>query len=181
MVRSYPRRNFGKQSGISRLILVVAVVIVLALVSVGVVFLYIKPGGSGTTSSSGQAVTLNGAGSTLVYPLMSSWTYNYTVLNPNIRINYASVGSGAGITQIEAKIVDFGASDAPLSNTQYTALTVGKSSSNNVLQIPEVAGAIVPAYNIPNNAYRAPLNWKWIEFHWTSACEYLSGQDHKME
>ena len=115
-------------------------------------------------SSSNQSVTLNGAGSTLVYPLMSAWTYNYTVLNPNIRVNYASVGSGAGISQIESKIVDFGASDAPLSLVQYTALTAGHAGTKNVLQIPEVAGAIVPAYNIPNNATGLPLIGNGLNF-----------------
>jgi len=151
MVSSHSIKKYGHQSAISRIILVVVIVAILAVVSAGVVIaFYGNKGGLGsTTSSSNQAAILNGAGSTLVNPLMSAWTYNYTILNPNIRVNYASVGSGAGITQIEAKIVDFGASDAPLSFTQYQALTTGNSSNTGVLQIPEVAGAVVPAYNLP--------------------------------
>jgi len=128
------------------MVLVIAVVAVLVIVSVGIVILNTK-GGTSTTST--QPVTLNGAGSTLVNPLMSAWTYNYTVLNPGIRVNYASIGSGAGISQLEARVVDFGASDAPLSATQYAALTNGNQTVAGVLQIPEVAGAIVPAYNLP--------------------------------
>jgi len=132
---------------ISRIILVVIVVVILVVVSVGAVVAL--NGNSGKTTTSIQQVTLNGAGSTLVNPLMSSWTYNYTILNPNIRVNYASIGSGAGITQLEARVVDFGASDAPLNLAQYTAFTAGNSSHTGVLQIPEVAGAVVPAYNLP--------------------------------
>ena len=125
---------------------------VIAIISLGVVVGFygskLSAGGS-STNSSNQKVTLSGAGSTLVYPLMSAWTYNYTVLNPNILINYASVGSGAGITQIEAKTVNFGASDAPPSVSQYAAMSTGNASNVGVLEIPEVAGAVVPAYNLP--------------------------------
>jgi len=84
---------------------------------------------------------------------MSAWTYNYTILNPNVRINYASIGSGGGIAAITAKTVDFGASDAPLSSTQY-----GNLSSQGILQIPEVAGAVVPAYNLPGIATGLKFN-----------------------
>ena len=135
-----------RRAAISRIILVVAVVVILVIVSVGAVVAL--NGKSGITTSN-QQVTLNGAGSTLVNPLMSAWTYNYTVLNPNIRVNYASVGSGAGITDIEAKTVNFGASDAPPNVSQYAALDGGNASKVGVLEIPEVAGAVVPAYNLP--------------------------------
>jgi phosphate transport system substrate-binding protein len=159
--------KFGQRNAIATTMLVAVVVIVIVIVIVGA---YVAVSGgaktvtsvvtSGTTSisvvtsgvtstvvtssSAAPSVTLNGAGSTLVFPLMSSWTYNYTILNPNVRINYASVGSGAGIAQITAKTVNFGASDAPLSAAQY-----GNLSSQGILQIPEIAGAVVPAYNLP--------------------------------
>jgi phosphate transport system substrate-binding protein len=91
------------------------------------------------TPAAGQ--TLNGAGSTLVAPLMDAWSIDYT----NNTINYASVGSGAGIQDITSKTVDFGASDAPLSPTQRAAIP-----SPGVVTIPESAGAAVPVYNLPS-------------------------------
>lgn len=87
------------------------------------------------------AETLNGAGSTLVAPLMFTWAASYT----NNTVNYASVGSGAGIADITQKTVDFGASDAPLNPTQRAAIP-----SPGVVTIPESAGAAVPVYNLPS-------------------------------
>jgi len=85
--------------------------------------------------------TLAGAGSTLVAPLMFAWSTDYT----NNTVNYASVGSGAGITDITDKTVDYGASDAPLNPTQRAAIP-----SPGVVTIPESAGAAVPVYNLPS-------------------------------
>jgi len=87
-----------------------------------------------------SSATLTGAGSTLVAPLMDAWAQQYTAST----VNYASVGSGAGIAQITAKTVDFGASDAPLNPTQRAAIP-----SPGVVTIPESAGAAVPIYNLP--------------------------------
>ncbi len=87
-------------------------------------------------------ITLNGAGATFPYPLISKWSSEYNKINPNIQINYQSVGSGAGIKQITAKTVDFGASDAPLTEQEY-------SNVSGILQIPESIGAVVIAYNLP--------------------------------
>jgi phosphate transport system substrate-binding protein len=98
---------------------------------------------SSTPSLSGS---LNIAGSTLVQPLMSSWTFAYGQVQPGVQVNYASVGSGAGITDITKQTVDVGASDAPLSSAQYSALPAGST----LVTIPESISAVVPAYNIPN-------------------------------
>jgi len=87
-------------------------------------------------------LTLNGAGATFPYPLISKWSSEYSKINPDIQINYQSVGSGAGIQQITANTVNFGASDAPLSEKVYKNLT-------GILQIPETIGAVVVAYNLP--------------------------------
>jgi len=99
---------------------------------------------STTTKSTGctlpAATSLSGAGSTLVAPLMIAWSLAYTAST----VNYASVGSGAGISDITAKTVDYGASDAPLSPTQRAAIP-----SPGVATIPESAGAVVPIYNLP--------------------------------
>ena len=62
---------------------------------------------------SADAQTLNGAGTSFPYPVYSQWAYKYNSLT-GVRINYQSIGSGGGIAQINAKTVDFGASDAPL-------------------------------------------------------------------
>ena len=95
------------------------------------------------STTTGAPATLNGAGSTLVFPLMSAWTFAYQQYTGNVQVNYQSVGSGAGITQLTAKTVDFGASDAPLSSAQYAA------APGAVMTIPESASAVVPAYNLP--------------------------------
>ncbi len=89
-----------------------------------------------------ETVTLNGAGATFPYPLISKWSSEYNKMKPNIQINYQSVGSGAGIKQITAKTVDFGASDAPLTEQEYANIS-------GILQIPESIGAVVVAYNLP--------------------------------
>jgi phosphate ABC transporter phosphate-binding protein len=89
-----------------------------------------------------ETVTLNGAGATFPYPLISKWSSEYNKIKPNIQINYQSVGSGAGIKQITARTVDFGASDAPLTEQEY-------GNVSGILQIPESIGAVVVAYNLP--------------------------------
>jgi phosphate transport system substrate-binding protein len=94
------------------------------------------------TTKALETVTLNGAGATFPYPLISKWSSEYNKIKPNIQVNYQSVGSGAGIKQITAKTVDFGASDAPLTEQEYTNVS-------GILQIPESIGAVVVAYNLP--------------------------------
>jgi phosphate transport system substrate-binding protein len=87
-------------------------------------------------------VKLNGAGATFPYPIYSKWFSEYNKLNPDVQINYQSIGSGGGIQQIKAKTVDFGASDAPLSGDEEKAMP------GPVVQIPTVAGSVVVAYNL---------------------------------
>ncbi len=95
-----------------------------------------------TVQKAPETVTLNGAGATFPYPLISKWSSEYNKIKPNIQINYQSVGSGAGIKQITEKTVDFGASDAPLTEKEY-------ANVSGILQIPESIGAVVVAYNLP--------------------------------
>ncbi len=101
-----------------------------------------QPDGVQPTAKAPETVTLNGAGATFPYPLISKWSSEYNKIKPNIQINYQSVGSGAGINQITAKTVDFGASDAPLTEKEYANIS-------GILQIPESIGAVVVAYNLP--------------------------------
>lgn len=89
-----------------------------------------------------ETVTLNGAGATFPYPLISKWSSEYNKIKPDVQINYQSVGSGAGINQITSRTVDFGASDAPLTAQEY-------ANAKSILQIPESIGAVVVSYNLP--------------------------------
>ena len=89
-----------------------------------------------------NAVTLNGAGSTFVYPAMSRWTKDYSQSHPNLQINYQSIGSGGGVQQVKNGTVDFGASDHPLDDTELSQI-------KPVLQIPETAGPVCITYNLP--------------------------------
>ena len=95
-------------------------------------------------SNAGQ-LELTGAGATFPNPIYSKWVLEYARLHPNIRINYQSIGSGGGIRQFMDRTVDFGATDGPMADSLITAV------GGNVLHIPTVLGAVVPAYNIPQS------------------------------
>jgi len=86
---------------------------------------------------------INGAGATFPYPLYSKWFDEYTKVDPSVRFNYQSIGSGGGQKQILAQTVDFGASDATMTD-ENLAKAPGK-----LLHLPTVAGAVVVTYNIP--------------------------------
>jgi len=92
-------------------------------------------------SASAQDNTLQGAGSTFINPLFSKMFSQYTAS----KVNYQSIGSGGGITQLTNKTVDFGDSDAPLNDEQTTKL----GGPGAVLHIPMASGAAVVIYNIP--------------------------------
>ena len=86
-----------------------------------------------------QATDITGAGSSFVYPVLTKWSAAYAEKTGN-QLNYQSVGSGAGIAQIKAGTIDFGASDAPLSSEDLKKFGLG--------QFPLVVGGIVPVVNI---------------------------------
>ncbi len=88
---------------------------------------------------------INGAGATFPYPIYSKWFDEYAKVDPSVRFNYQSIGSGGGQKQITARTVDFGASDGPMSD-ENLAKTPGK-----ILHLPTVAGADVITYNLPGN------------------------------
>jgi phosphate transport system substrate-binding protein len=88
---------------------------------------------------------INGAGATFPYPIYSKWFDEYAKVDPSVRFNYQSIGSGGGQKQITARTVDFGASDGPMSD-ENLAKAPGK-----LLHIPTVAGADVITYNLPGN------------------------------
>src|SRR6185437_14466105 len=95
---------------------------------------------SGCKSS--KTVSLLGAGSTFVNPVMTRWVEGFMQGHPGININYQSIGSGAGIQQVRAGTVDFGASDAPMTDAQMKGMPP-------VIQFPESAGPVVVTYNLP--------------------------------
>jgi phosphate ABC transporter phosphate-binding protein len=109
----------------------------------------------GGFKAAGQVTTLNGAGSSFVYPLISAMAANYNKLNPNVQVNYQPVGSGAGITDFQAKSVDFAGTDAPLSASQRNNIT---TNIGVPLTIPESIGAVAIAYNLPGIATGLKLN-----------------------
>lgn len=93
-------------------------------------------------SVNAQQVTINGAGATFPFPLIDTWRVEYQKVNPDVSLNYASIGSGGGIKQFTEKTVDFGATDAPLSSTEF-------QKAGNAVHIPETIGSVVISYNLP--------------------------------
>ncbi len=90
-----------------------------------------------STLAAAQDVT--GAGASFPAPLYSKWASDYNKAT-GVKVNYQSVGSGAGLKQIEAKTVDFGASDAPLKDEEL--------AKKGLMQFPTVVGGVVPVVNI---------------------------------
>jgi len=89
------------------------------------------------------AQDLTGAGATFPYPIYSKWFSDYAT-KTGVKINYQSIGSGGGIRQLSEQTVDFGATDAPMSDAE-----LAKAKGGPVLHIPTVLGAVVVTYNVP--------------------------------
>ena len=90
-----------------------------------------------------SATDLNGAGSTFVAPIYQRWGQDYNSAHSDVQVNYQSLGSGAGVKQFMAGTVDFGASDAAMSDDEMAKVSSG------VVLLPMTAGSIVLAYNLP--------------------------------
>ena len=93
--------------------------------------------------SGAQAQKLTGAGATFPYPIYSKWFAEYSAAHPGVEINYQSIGSGGGIRQVTAGLVDFGASDMPMTDEALAG------SKIKLVHIPTVLGAVVPIFNVP--------------------------------
>ena len=104
-----------------------------------------KPASDGAAASpaSTSSVDLNGAGATFPFPIYSKWFSDYAA-KTGVKINYGSVGSGAGIKQLSEGTVDFGASDGPMNEEEMAAAKGGA-----VMHFPTVMGAVVLTYNLP--------------------------------
>jgi phosphate transport system substrate-binding protein len=99
--------------------------------------------GGDQTKRAGGGASLTGAGATFPNPIYTKWFDAYNKLT-SVRINYQSIGSGGGIRQFTEGTVDFGASDAPMTDEQVSAV------KGNVLHVPTVLGAVVATYNLPS-------------------------------
>jgi phosphate transport system substrate-binding protein len=88
-------------------------------------------------------MTLQGTGATFPAPLYQRWFNEYNKMHPDVEINYQALGSGAGIKQFQQGLVDFGASDAAMTDAEMAAV------KNGVVLLPMTAGSIVLTYNIP--------------------------------
>jgi phosphate ABC transporter phosphate-binding protein len=132
-------------------IAVVIVVILVVVVGWQAGWFKSSSSSSSTTGVTGCTLpspgTLKGEGSTLVAPLMDQWASSYWT---TMIVSYDSAGSSAGIQAVSTKVVDFGASDAPLTPQQ-------RSNAPGILTVPESAGGVVPIYNLPS--LKAPLNF----------------------
>ena len=103
----------------------------------------VNPPASTAAARRGDGAQINGAGATFPNPIYSRWFAEYNKLHPTVRINYQSLGSGAGIRQLTSKTVFFGASDQPMDDDQLQA------APGRILHLPTVLGAVVPVYNLP--------------------------------
>src|SRR3989442_11108018 len=96
----------------------------------------------GLSASASAQMMINGAGATFPYPIYSKWFDEYAKVDPSVRFNYQSIGSGGGIRQITARTVDFGASDGPMNDDQL------RKAPGDLLHVPTVLGAVVVTYNL---------------------------------
>ncbi|MSP59476.1 MAG: phosphate ABC transporter substrate-binding protein PstS [Myxococcales bacterium] len=94
------------------------------------------------TTARADSLLVHGAGATFPYPLYSKWFSEYHRLHPEIKFNYQSIGSGGGIKQITERTVDFGASDAPMTDAEI-------ARAPGILHFPTVIGAVAISCNVP--------------------------------
>jgi len=97
-------------------------------------------------------VTLQGTGATFPAPLYQRWFLEYNKLHPDVQINYQALGSGAGVKQFQQGLVNFGASDAAMTDAEMAAVKEG------VVLLPMTAGSIVLAYNLPDGPKEVKLS-----------------------
>jgi phosphate transport system substrate-binding protein len=100
-----------------------------------------KRGDSASVATGG--IDLTGAGATFPYPIYSRWFSEYAA-KTGVKINYQDIGSGGGIRQLSEQTVDFGASDAPMSDEEMAGAKGGR-----ILHIPTVVGVLAIAYSLP--------------------------------
>src|SRR3954451_10346321 len=97
---------------------------------------------AGTAVLGADDLLINGAGATFPAPLYTKWFSDYNKLHPELKFNYQAIGSGGGIQQVTKGTVDFGASDAPMTDEQL-------QKAPNTVHLPMVMGAVVITFNVP--------------------------------
>ena len=102
------------------------------------------------------AQKVNGAGATFPYPIYSKWFSEYQKTHTDVEFNYQSIGSGGGIKQVLAQTVDFGATDAPMTDEEL------KSAKTPIRHIPTVLGAVTVAYNVKGIAAGLKLDGETV-------------------
>jgi hypothetical protein len=120
---------------------------------------------SAPSASSSSGVDLTGAGATFPYPIYSKWISDYRA-KTGVKINYQAIGSGGGIRQLQEGTVDFGASDAPMTDEELA------KAKGPVLHIPTVLGAVVLTYNVPG--LTQPLNLRLLGLR---CCDSVAGNN----
>ncbi len=105
--------------------------------------LWVTVGVAGAAASGRGRVSILGSGSSFIYPQMSAWIPEFTRMNPDVVVNYNPTGSGTGQKQFFAHLVDFAASDPPLTRDAWLR------HRGRVIQMPVVLGAVVVTYNLP--------------------------------
>ena len=126
---------------------------VLGLLGLALILILAACGGSSTSTTTGAGTPtavpcpstsqLNGGGSTFINPLFSKMFAEYPNAHCGVNVNYQSIGSGAGINDLLTGIVDFGATDAPMTDAQLASSTKG-----HILHIPVTIGAVAISYNL---------------------------------
>lgn len=102
-------------------------------------------GAAGSTAApSSRGADLTGAGATFPYPIYSKWFRDYAARS-GVNVNYQSIGSGGGIRQLQEQTVDFGASDAPMTDAE-----MAKAKGGPIMHFPTVIGAVAVTYNLPD-------------------------------
>ena len=148
MSNEKPKRNLGR-------IAIVVVVVIVAIIAGAFGYQSMNNSGPSMQSTSqsmsatgsmteSQPVSVLGAGATFPAPLIQRWTVEYHNLYSSVTINYNPIGSGGGIQQITAKTVDFGASDAPLSDKQM-------ANASGLVLMPETLGGVAVTYNLQSS------------------------------
>jgi phosphate transport system substrate-binding protein len=123
---------------------------------------------SPATALPAGSILINGAGATFPFPLYSRWFYDYAYVDPSVKFNYQSIGSGGGIKQITEKTVDFGASDAILNDDQFKA-------APGIQMFPTVAGSEAIVVNLKGPDGTTALD-KPIKFPYTALADIFLGK-----
>src|SRR5256714_14045656 len=104
--------------------------------------------GTAVAAKAVDEVTLNGAGATFPNIIYQNWMLAYNQAHTDVKLNYQSIGSGGGIRQFSDGTVDFGGSDAPMTDSAIAGIP------GNVLHIPTVLGAVVITYSAPGESHQ---------------------------